>query len=58
MIFAALGTVTDVANGYLINPTSDFEIYPPTACTYSLDPYPTASAARLQYVDVYMEDLS
>ena len=58
MLYAASETVSDVADGYLLDPTSSFEIYPPTAVTYSLDPSPPASAARLQYVDVYMEDLN
>ena len=38
MLCAASETVADVANGYLLDPTSAFEIYPPTAGTYSLDP--------------------
>ena len=46
-----------IANGYLLDPISAFEIYPPTAGTYSLALSPTASAARLQYVDLYMDDL-
>ena len=58
MFCAALETVADVANGYLIDPTYAFKIYPPTAGTYSLAPYPTDSAARLQYMDVYMDDLN
>ena len=55
---AASETVADVANSYLLDPTSAFEIYPPTAGTYSLAPSPTASAARLQYIDVYLDDLN
>ena len=58
MLYAARETVADVANGYLLDPTSAFEIYPPTTGTYSLPPSPTASADRLQYVDVYMNDLN
>ena len=58
MLCAASGTVGDNANGHLINPTSDFEIHPLTEGTYYLAPSPTASAARLQYVDFYMEDLN
>ena len=50
MLYAASETVSDVANGYLIDPTSAFKIYPPTAETYSLDPYLAASSTRLQYV--------
>ena len=58
MFCAASETVADVANGYLIDPTYAFKIYPPTAGTYSLAPSLTTSAARLQYVDVYMDDLN
>ena len=58
MCYTASETVADVNNGYLLDPTSDFEIYPHAAGTYSLDPAPTASAVRLQYIDVYMDDLS
>ena len=58
MFCAASETVDDVANGYLLNPTSAFTIYLPTSLTYSLDPSPTASSTRLQYVDVYMDDLN
>ena len=58
MLCAASGTVGDVANGHLIDPNSDFEIHPLTEGTYYLAPSPTASAARLQYVDFYMEDLN
>ena len=58
MFFAASETVADVDNGYLLNPTSAFTIYPPTSGTYSLDPSSTASASRIQYMDVYMDDLN
>ena len=58
MFCAASETFADVANGYLIDPTSAFEIYPPTAGTYYLDPSPTASSARLQYLDVYMDNFN
>ena len=57
MFCASLETVVGIANGYLLDPISAFEIYPPTAGTYSLALSPTASAARLQYVDLYMDDL-
>ena len=56
MFCAASETVADVTNGYLLDPTSAFKIYPPTAGTYSLVSYPTASDTRLQYVNVYMDD--
>ena len=55
MFCAAPEKIADVANGYLLYPTSAFKIYPPTAGTYSLAPTPTASTSRLQYVDFYME---
>ena len=55
---ASSETVADVANGYMLDPTSAFTIYPPTAGTYSLAPSPTASAARIQCVDIYMDDLN
>ena len=58
MFCAASEIVADVSNGYLIDPTSAFTIYPPTAGTYSLAPSLTASAARIQYLDVYMDDLN
>ena len=58
MFCAASETVADIANGYLLDPTSAFESYPPTAGTYSLAPSPTASSARLQYIDVYLDDLN
>ena len=58
MLCASTETVADVDNGYLLGPTLVFEIYPPTAVTYSLDPSPTASASRLHYVDVYIDDFN
>ena len=51
-------TIADVANGYLIDPTSSLTIYLPTAGTYSLALSLTAFASRLQYVDVYMDELT
>ena len=48
----------DVANAYLLEPTSDFDIYPTTADTYFLVPSPNTSAARIQYVGVYMDYLN
>ena len=58
MFFAALETVAEVTDVYLLNPTSAFEIYPPMAGTYSLASSLTTSTYRLQYVDVYMDDLN
>ena len=58
MLCVASETVANVANGYLTDPTSAFKIYPHTAGTYLLAPSPTTSTTRLQYVDVYMDDLN
>ena len=58
MLCAASETVADVSNSYLLDPTSAFTIYPPTAGPYFLAQSSTASASRLQYVDVYMNDLN
>ena len=58
MFCATSEIVAEVANGYLLDPTSVFEIHPLTAGTYSLDPSPNSSAARLQYADVYVDDLN
>ena len=58
MFCAASEKVVDVANGYFLDPTPAFEIYLPTAGTYSLAASPTTSAARLQYVDVSMDYLN
>ena len=57
MFCAASETVADMANGYILDPTSAFVIYPPTVNTYSTTPAPTASSARLQCTEVYMDDL-
>ena len=48
MFFAASETVADMANGYILDPTSAFQIYPPTANKYSTEPAPTASSDQLQ----------
>ena len=48
MFCAASETVADMANGYILDPTYAFVIYPPTANTYSTTPAPTASSTRLQ----------
>ena len=57
LFFLASETVADVANSYLLDPNSALKIYPPTVGTYSLAPSPTDFSARLQYADVYMDDL-
>ena len=57
MLCAASETVADMANGYILDPTSAFKIYPSTARKYSTEPAPTASSARLQCTEVYMDDL-
>ena len=48
MLCAASETVADISNGYLLDPTSAFTMYPTTAGTYSLAPSLTASASRIQ----------
>ena len=58
MFYVASETGVGVDNGYLLDPTLAFEIYPPTSGTYSLAALPTSSAARLHYVDVYMDDFN
>ena len=57
MFCAASETVVDMANGYILDPTSAFLIYPPTATKYSSAPALTTSSARLQCTEVYMDDL-
>ena len=57
LFFAASETFSNIANGYLLDPTSAFTVYPPTAGTYSLAPSPTSSVVRIQYVNVYMDYL-
>ena len=57
MFCAASETVADMANGYILDPTSAFVIYPPTANTYSTTPAPMVSSARLQCTEVYMDEL-
>ena len=47
MFCAASETVADMDKGYIVDPTSAFVIYPPTANTYATTPDPTASSARL-----------
>ena len=58
MFCAALETVAGIDNGYLLNPTLAFEIYPAIAGTYSLATSLTSSTARIQYVDVYIDNLN
>ena len=57
MFCAASETVADMANGYLLDPTSTFVIYPPTVGTYATAPAPPASPSRLQCTEVCMGDL-
>ena len=55
---AASDMVTDNANVYALDPDSNFLVYPPpTAGAYKTANSATASPNRLQYIDVYMEDL-
>ena len=57
MFCAASETVADMANGCILDPTSAFVIYPPTVNAYSTTSAPTASSARLQCTEVYMDNL-
>ena len=50
-------TATDMANKSLHNPAAPYWTYRPTLGTYSTTPSPTASPARLQHADVYMDDI-
>ena len=50
-------TVTNNANNYALDPTSTFVVYPPTAMVYKTSYGATTSPNRLQYVDVYMDDI-
>ena len=54
---AASETVAYMANGYILDPTSAFQIYPPAANKYYTEPAPIESSARLQCTEVYMDDL-
>ena len=54
---SASETVADVANINLHEPSSKFTLYSPTTDMYPTTPNPSASLNRLQYVDVYMDDL-
>ena len=57
LLCAASETVTDNANIYDMDPDSTFVVYPPTAGAYKTANGATTSTDRLQYVDVYMDDL-
>ena len=57
LFYATSETITDMANVYLQDPTSPYWIYQPTRGTYATTPLPTASPARLQLADVYMDDI-
>ena len=43
-------------NGYVLDPSSAFTVYPPTSKSYKTDKSPTASPGRLQYMGVYIYD--
>ena len=49
--------VADNANGYSLDPASTFMVYSPTAGTYKTVDVATAFPKRLQYVNIYMNDL-
>ena len=52
-----LDTIVDNINGYALDPSSSFAIYPPTAGLYKTYEAPKASPGRLKYADAYMNDL-
>lgn len=54
---AASETAADLANGYMDDHCLSTPEYGPTSGTYSTVLYPPASEARLQAMDVYMDDL-
>ena len=54
---AASEPAADLANVYLHNGATSFSEYALTKGTYATSPSPTASAKRLQAVEVYMDDL-
>ena len=53
----ALETFAENTNGYALDPSSAFAIYPPKAGAYNTNNAQTASPGHLQYVGVYMYDL-
>ena len=54
---SAYKTVIDDTNIYALDPDSTFVVYTPTDGTYKTSNGKTASTKRLQYVDIYMDDL-
>ena len=52
---AASETAADMANVYLANPSTPWRSYAPTKDIYATAPKDTASANRLQKVEVYMD---
>jgi len=54
---SASETVADITNRYLLDPSSTFTVYPPTSSSYHTTTSSTASSSRLQYVDIYTDDL-
>ena len=57
LFFPASDTIVDNTNAYALDPTFTFAIYPPTAEVYHTSAAPPASPNRLQYANVYMDDL-
>ena len=51
-------TATDVINLYITEPTTPYVLYFPSTGLYSVYPVEAASPARLQKVNVYMDDLN
>ena len=57
---SALETVADNSNGYALDPSSAFALYPPTAGAYKTaddQTSPPPPLGRLQYIDVYIDEL-
>ena len=50
--------VAGLANAYIKDANAYDPTYPPTASLYTTSPSPTSSNKRLQYVNVYMDDLN
>ena len=54
---SALDTVSDNVNGYALDPSLALAVYLPMVRAYKTAEALTAPTGRLQYVDVYVDDL-
>ena len=54
---SASKTVTNNENVYMLDPTSPFAIYPPTAESHHTYAHHLVSPNRMQYINIYIEDL-